>query len=123
MAQRRADHDLAIVRQGLELLIGLPQLLTLDRGQAFHELHALNGSVALLRWQSVELPQLFLELLLTFRRKLLEIGIGLQCFLLLLGRLVLVLLQPYSGLAVGMILPLIALIGVGMGLLGRRRVR
>src|SRR5258707_5599449 len=100
MTQRRAHHDLAIVRQRLELLIGLTQLLTLDRGQAFHELHALNGAVTLLRRQSIELPQLFLELLLTLRRKLLDIGISLQSILLLPWWLGPFLLQAYTLLAV-----------------------
>ena len=96
-----AHRDAAVLRQGLHLAVKVAQLLPLALWQVLEGLHTIQDPLPLLRRQAVEVAQAIQELLLSLGGELLERGIILQSFLLLRGRQVLVLAQPFSAMRAG----------------------
>src|SRR6185503_1684934 len=87
----------AIGRQISELRKQLPRLLLLIGSQVLPGFHALQDAVLLLLREAAETQQPFPQDLLPGRRKVAELGIVVESFLLLIGRQVLVTAEPLSG--------------------------
>jgi hypothetical protein len=95
----------AIGRQISELRKQLPRLLLLIGSQVLPGFHALQDAVLLLLREAAETQQPFPQDLLPGRRKVAELGIVVESFLLLIGRQVLVTAEPLSGVTGLRLLP------------------
>src|SRR5215510_5637147 len=96
MPERSVNHDSAVGRQSLKLLVSTAYLLPLVRVELIPIFHALESALALLGWQAIEFAQPFLEFCLTLRGQALEVGIIFQGFFLLVRREVFVGPEPIA---------------------------
>src|SRR5215813_13655413 len=99
MTQGFVDHDLAVLRQSFQLLIGLTYLLALLRRQALHEAHSLKDAILLRPSQAVEISQPLFHFCLALGWQSLKLRLILEQLLLLVERPVSILAEPVSQLA------------------------